>query len=259
MVRSVLDRPDILRVLFHPRRDYAPFVSTPAIRLIDVQVEPGLIVAGRLYPAEADSPAILFFHGNGEIAADYDQIAPLYARIGITLLVMDYRGYGRSGGGPRAENLLQDARYVYRKLAEIWAQNGLSPESTYVMGRSLGSAAAIEVALRAGKELAGLIIESGFADTFALLRRLGAYIEDADDVNDGFGNLAKIGQVDIPTLILHGERDVLIPPEDGRQLYTSSAAADKRLELIPGAGHNDIMMVGMRQYFQAIERYVFGN
>jgi alpha-beta hydrolase superfamily lysophospholipase len=76
-----------------------------------VEVEPGIVLGGRLYPAAPDSPAILFFHGNGEIAEDYDDIAPLYIQMGITLLVMDYRGYGTSG--LTASHLLSDAVAVF--------------------------------------------------------------------------------------------------------------------------------------------------
>ena len=136
-----------------------------------VEVEPGVNVGGRLYPATDEAPAILYFHGNGEIAADYDGIAPLYTRLGITLLVMDYRGYGRSDGTPTAGNLLADAVATFDAVGHIFEKNDLTPARLYVMGRSLGSAAAIEVALHAGEQLAGLIVESGFSDTFALLAR----------------------------------------------------------------------------------------
>lgn len=251
----MLDHPEVLKVLFHPQRIFGPSFSTPDIRLIDVQVEPGIIVGGRLYPASATAPTILYFHGNGEIAANYDEIATLYTQLGITLLVMDYRAYGRSGGQPTGYNLLSDARAAFDALGGILEANGLNPPRLYVMGRSLGSAAAIEVARHAGQALAGLIIESGFADTFALLERLGARIEGGDEARHGFGNLDKIGELETPTLVIHGQRDVLIPPQEGKALFERCGANDKQLVLIPGGHHNDLMMVGMRKYFQAIERF----
>src|SRR5512137_841434 len=98
MTQPLLDRPEVSQVLFYPRRTYG-LASTPGgARSIGVEVEPGIVLGGRLYPAAPDAPAILFFHGNGEIAEDYDDIAPMYTQLGITLLVMDYRGYGTSGG-----------------------------------------------------------------------------------------------------------------------------------------------------------------
>jgi fermentation-respiration switch protein FrsA (DUF1100 family) len=124
------------------------------------------------------------------------------------------------------------------------------------MGRSLESAAAIEVALHAGERLAGLIVESGFADTFALLARLGVEVQGADEERDGFGNAAKMARVTVPTLIIHGQADVLIPAADGQKLYNRCAAPHRRVLLIPGAGHNDLMMVGMAEYFDAIWAFV---
>ena len=259
---NMLDHPEVLQVLFHPRREGIRVLRPFDGRQIGVKVEPGLTVGGRLYPAGPKSPAILYFHGNGEIAADYDDVAPLYTRIGITLLVMDYRGYGRSDGTPTAHNLLVDAVTVFDAVRAIFEDNGLAPVQLFVMGRSLGSAAAIEVALHAGGQLGGLIVESGFANTFALLARLGVRIHTVDGLDedrDGFGNPAKMARVTTRAMMIHGQADVLIPASDGQELYRRCAAADKHLVLIPGAGHNNLMMVGMSQYFEAIRTFVFGE
>lgn len=212
-----------------------------------------------MYRADPNAPAILYWHGNGEIAADYDAIGPTYAQMGITLLVVDYRGYGTSDGSPTCGNLLTDAIAAFELAEEILEDHGVAPSRLYVMGRSLGSAAAIEVAVHAGGQLAGMIVESGFADTFALLARLGVRVEGATEVGDGFGNAAKMGLISIPTLIIHGQKDVLIPATDGQELYRQSAVQDKRLVLIPAAGHNDLMLVGKAQYFEAIRTFVLAD
>lgn len=220
---------------------------------------PAVMVGGRLYPAGRDAPAILYYHGNGEIAADYDSIGPLFVMLGITLLVVDYRGYGRSDGVPTAADLLADAMTVFDAAGGVLGANGLVPSRLYVMGRSLGSAAAIEVALHVGEQLGGLIIESGFADTFALLARLGVFVRGADEERDGFGNAVKMERVTARTVVVHGQEDVLIPASDGRELYRRCAALDKRLVLIPGAGHNDMLMIGTARYFDAIRTFVYGR
>jgi len=255
---NLLDQPEVLRVLFYPRRDLLAS-PPPGVRPVAVEVAPGVTVGGRLYSADPEAPAILYYHGNGEIAADYDGgIAPLYTQMGITLLVMDYRGYGRSDGTPTARNLLADAVAVFDAVGTVFEDNGLAPAQLYAMGRSLGSAAAIEVALHGEEQLAGLIIESGFADTFALLARMGVRVRGADEERDGFGNPAKMERIATRTLVIHGQADVLIPALDGQELYHCCAAPDKRLVLIPGAGHNDLMMVGMSQYFGAVRTFVYG-
>jgi len=166
---DILDRPEVTRQLFHPRREYSIGFSTPEVRQINIPVEPDVNLGGRLYPAGVDDPAVLFFHGNGEIASDYDHIAPHFTQIGVSLFVVDYRGYGRSDGRPLATTLLSDAVKVYHSTPGILAENNLKPPKTFIMGRSLGSAAAIEIAVQAGAEINGLIIESGFSSTFDLL------------------------------------------------------------------------------------------
>ena len=224
-----------------------------------MEVEPGIVLGGRLYPVAPDSPAILFFHGNGEIAEDYDDVDSMYTQLGITLLVMDYRGYGTSGGTPTASHLLSDAVVVFEATGHVLNENGLAPARLYVMGRSLGSAAAIEIAAHADERLAGLIIESGFANTIALLARLGLQVRGADEERDGFGNAAKMSRISLPVLIIHGQQDVLIPASDAHELHRRCASPDKQLVLIPGAGHNDLMMVGKSQYMEAIRIFVEGE
>jgi alpha-beta hydrolase superfamily lysophospholipase len=255
MTDYTLDHPAILRVLFHPRRELGFGVSSTRVQPVSVEVEPGISVGGRLYAAGDSAPVILYFHGNGEIAADYDDIAPMYTKMGITLLVMDYRGYGRSDGTPTGSNLLADAAVIFEASEGILAEHDLSPAQVYVMGRSLGSASAIQVASHAGNQLSGLIVESGFAGTFALVARLGGPAIQANDAEQGFGNAYKISQITIPTLIIHGKADYLIPASEGETLYHRSAAADKQLVLIPDAGHNDLMWVGMEKYFGAIDQF----
>jgi len=259
MAQSLLDRPEVSQVLFYPRRAYGLALASGGARSIEVEVEPGIVLGGQLYPATPDAPAILFFHGNGEIAEDYDDIAPMYTQLGITLLVMDYRGYGTSGGAPTASYLLSDAVAVFQAMGRVLHENSLAPARLYVMGRSLGSAAAIEIAARADELLAGLIVESGFANTFALLARLGLQVRGADEERDGFGNPDKISRITLPVLIIHGQDDVLIPATDAHELHRRCASPDKQLVLIPRAGHNDLMMVGMKVYMEAIRHFIRGD
>ena len=258
MTQLLLDQAKVSQVLFYPRRTYLAS-SFPGALSIGIQVEPGIVLGGQLYPAAPDSPAILFFHGNGEIAEDYDDIAPMYTQLGITLLVMDYRGYGTSGGVPTASHLLSDAVSVFEAMGRLLNENGLAPTRLYVMGRSLGSAAAIEIAARADERLAGLIVESGFANTFALLARLGLQVRGADEERDGFGNAVKMSRITLPVLIIHGQDDVLIPASDAHELHRRCASPDKQLVLIPRAGHNDLMMVGLTPYMQAIRQFIQGE
>ncbi len=259
---EILDQPEIAGVLFHPRRDFGLQGAPVGSRSVRVAVDGELSVGGCIFAAAADNPVIVYFHGNGEIAADYASIAEFYTRLGLTLFVFDYRGYGSSDGMPSASALLTDATTCFTKTGQVLAEAGIAATGPlFLMGRSLGSAAALEVAANPDlrDQVAGLIIESGFADTFALIERLGLIrIPNVDEAHDGFANEQKIASVTVPTLILHGERDTIIPVEEGRALYEASASSSKRLLTVPGAGHNDIMMVGHQTYFGSIAEFCGG-
>ena len=252
--RNEMDRPDVLAVVFHPRPD----MSAPdPEREVVFRVDGGVVLGGRLETAGRHAPLILFFHGNGEIASDYADIAPVYARLGLSFLVVDYRGYGRSSGSPTVSNLLEDARRVWSELPAFLEERDLKPSALYAMGRSLGSASALEIALTAGDRLAGLIVESGFAFGAELVARLGGpRLVKEDDGRVGLGHLVKIEQIAAPTLIIHGEADWIIPVEDARALHAHSGAARKWLVTVPGAGHNDLLWVGRDTYFKAIADFV---
>ncbi|MCE9614697.1 MAG: lysophospholipase [Lentisphaerae bacterium] len=249
-----IDHPAILQIVFHPRPDESAPDPQHDIRL---PVGDGVTLGGRLHPAaDVRAPLVLFFHGNGEIAADYDDIAPMYNRLGLSFLVVDYRGYGRSGGTPTLSNLVSDARMVWDALPNLLVDRGMQPSRTYVMGRSLGSASALEIGVHAGPAIAGLILESGFAYEMELITRLGGpAFAMPDDGRQGLGHLTKIEAIRRPTLILHGEDDWIIPVKDARALHHHSGAATKRLVTVPGAGHNDLLYVGAREYFSAIRDF----
>jgi pimeloyl-ACP methyl ester carboxylesterase len=134
-----LDRPEVVRVLFYPRRE-PPNRPTPLrVRRVSFPVADGIEIHGRLHRAKLDGPTILLFHGNGEIAADYDGISPLYSEWGINLLVVDYRGYGNSDGQPNASHLLADAVAVFNQVSPLLVAHGLRARPLFIMGRSLGS------------------------------------------------------------------------------------------------------------------------
>ena len=253
---TILDRQDVLSVLFHPRRALQPSGDTASTRTVRIPVAADVALAARLHITGPRAPLILLLHGNGEIAADYDPLAPVYVRIGLSLLVVDYRGYGGSDGKPTSSTLLGDAVAVFDELPELMARHALSPSHVFVMGRSLGSAPAIEIAAQPDRAIAGLIIESGFAHTFPLIERLGGPTLVGREADDGFANLAKIAQVNMPTLIIHGESDRIIPVADGQALHARCGAEHKRLLTIPHAGHNDLLAVDPQAYFQAIRSFV---
>jgi alpha-beta hydrolase superfamily lysophospholipase len=251
---SLFDRPEIAQYIFYPRRDPAP---PAAGMLYPVAMEKEVSIVCRLYPAPKGIATILYFHGNGETAGDYDLISTLYTNLGISLFVADYRGYGLSSGTPSFSHIIRDALPIFARLKEILVARG-DAKAIFVMGRSLGSAPAIEVASQSPEAVAGLIIESGFSDAFRLLGFIGLPV-DIPPQGEGFPNGAKMRGIHLPTLLIHGAEDHLIPLSEAEELYRLCGAEAKQLVVIPQADHNTLMMVGRRQYFHAIEEFIRQN
>ena len=255
----LLDHPDIAGYLFHPRKDPGAKLPPNGLELWTPVAE-SVSVNTRLHLTDADRPHLLFFHGNGEIASDYDDIGPVYNQFGLNFLVSDYRGYGTSEGEPSASAMLADAHGVFSHIRR-WMEENRRSGPLWVMGRSLGSAPALELAGHYPEACQGLIIESGFAYTLDLLSRIGvptgAYQNEPGTESDVDRiNIDKIARYAGPTLIIHAEQDGIIPLAHGKALYQASAAAVKDLQVIAGADHNTIFLIAGKSYFTLISRFI---
>ncbi len=250
-----MDSPEVLAVAFHPRRE--PRTGQAGFDVLEIPVSPGVSVGGRFYGGASDGPTILFFHGNGEIVADYHDVAQVIKGQGINFMPVDYRGYGLSTGTPTISNMLADAGTVY-DFARAWLRERGYGGRFIVMGRSLGSAPALHLVAAHGPDVDALIIDSGFAHIVPLLNRLGASVP-LDAVDHGVGQLANMKAYEGPALIIHGTHDMIIPIGDAEDLKRASGHRDTRLVRIEGAGHNNIMAVAFREYFDAVARVAHGS
>jgi hypothetical protein len=250
---SLLDQPVVLNFIFYPRKDF----SDPPRNAFDlsVQVDPRVAISCRFYLSDSKWPWILYFHGNGEVVSDYDEIAPFYHQIRVNLVVADYRGYGASGGVPTLSDLVRDSHALLRAVKEELTRRTYR-QDLWVMGRSLGSISALELAYQFPDRMKGLIIESGASSVVRVFRHLGipARGVDLDKIDLEYQKM--IEKISLPALILHGERDTLIPLEEGKHLHKYLGSERKELVIIPSATHNDIMFVGLRKYFEAIQRFI---
>ena len=249
---EILDRPEVLTRLFHPRPEFGAKTASAKSMDVMIPVEEGVGVGARFHMDSSFFPNILFFHGNGEIVADYDPLAPMYHQLGANLLAVDYRGYGKSDGAPSVSGMMKDCRVIFDYVKSYLADKGFTGP-VIVMGRSLGSASALELASCRSDEIHGLIIESGFAHAEPLLRLLGVDCRAIGFSEEkGFNNLDKIQQFFNPTLVIHAELDHIIPYSDGRDLYAASPATEKKMVRIHGANHNNIFQLGITDYVEAI-------
>lgn len=261
---SVLDRPEVLRFLFHPRSELpgatfqaaAPENAMALPKDILIPVKDDVAIGARFHMAEKSGASILFFHGNGEIVADYDELGPIYNQMGANFLAVDYRGYGRSTGKPTVTAMMRDCHVIF-EFVQNWLRQNNYPGPVILMGRSLGSASVLELAAACGDSIDGLIVESGFAFAAPLLQLLGIDLEALGFKEEkGFRNIDKIRNFNKPTLIIHAEFDHIIPFSDGAALYNACSSPDKTLLKIPGANHNDIFMRGLQEYLAAVKKLV---
>jgi fermentation-respiration switch protein FrsA (DUF1100 family) len=252
---AALDHPMISRFLFHPRK--APFMQgTTGIKEVVVDLKDGAAIGCRLHLGKKENPNIIFFHGNGEIAHDYDPIGTEYLSHGINFIIADYRGYGISTGEPSVSAMLSDAYTVFDQISKILAENGHTGP-IWVMGRSLGSAPAIEVAANRTGRISGLIVESGFAGVGDLLARLGILNAiPGIDRRMFFSNAENIRNFHSPVLIIHAADDDIIPLDHGKELYASAPASRKALWIVDGADHNNIFDIAGSAYFKYIKNFI---
>jgi len=250
---SALDRPEVSRYLFHPRTENIAVHGMDPEQDIFIPVDAGVNIGACFYTTTPSAPNILFFHGNGEIVGDYHDAGQMYNRMGINFLPVDYRGYGRSDGTPTVTSMMKDCHIIF-EFTKNWLKQRNFTGPLIVMGRSLGSASALELAHHYKNEIDALIIESGFAFAGPLLRLLGidSHVIGFEEQH-GFGNIDKIINFTNQVLIIHAQYDHIIPFTDGQALFNACKSSNKKLLEIKGANHNDIMYVGLSDYMTAIK------
>ena len=252
---AFLDAPEVSALLFHPRRCEA----ANGLESTETRAGDGATLGGLWLERPRTDDILLFFHGNGETAADWAGTAVRYAAaLDASVWICDYRGYGASGGEPSYGAMLADAEAVFAALAGREAARGRPFRRRYVFGRSIGSAPAIHLAWRFLDLVDALVVDSGFARATELVgrfRELHGLPGGAPAAPAGFSdNVDKLRTCRMPTLLLHGAADTLIPPAAARENVSASPAAWKRLVEIPGAGHNDLLFRALEGdlYFGAL-------
>lgn len=222
----------------------------------------GTALTGWYLPAARPWLALLYSHGNAGDIRDWVHAAPPFLTEGISLLMWDYRGFGRSGGVPSEEGLFLDGTAAWAWLRERAAADGLP---FAMLGKSLGSAMAIHTAATSVAPLA-LVLDSAFTSMREIVTRLAPMVpwEQAAVPVDGgltigpaipplFESLDKVPQIQCPTLVIHGGRDMLVPLEQGQRIY-DALAGPRQMKVIPAAGHNDISVYP--EYMAAIVEFL---
>jgi uncharacterized protein len=214
------------------------------------QAADGTQLHGWYVPKANARAAVLFCHGNGgNITHRIDTMQMLNRRCGVSLLMFDYRGYGRSQGKPNETGILSDARAARAWLA---AREKIPEADVVLMGESLGGAVAVDLAARDGAR--ALVLES----TFSSLPDVAGYHYPVLPVHwlmrSRFDSAVKIADYRGPLLAAHGDADTIVPLEFGRRLF-DAAKEPKRFLLLPGHDHNDPMPP---EFYDAVAGFLDG-
>jgi len=215
-----------------------------------IQVTEEVRVFGWFVDAGPKKPVLLWCHGNaGNIAHRLENLFDLY-RGGLSVFLFDYRGYGKSTGSPSESGLYADALASYEYLMR---KRGVVPERLVIFGRSLGAAVAGEVATQ--RAAAGLILESAFPSMQSMADEHYLGLPANWFVDAEYNLSQKLSNIAVPTCIIHGEYDRIVPIALGRQVY-ESARHPKTWYMVPRAGHNDVPYLGGRSYYRQIFSFI---
>jgi hypothetical protein len=239
-----LDDPQVRQRVFYPRRG-----GKPPTRVVDVgEARLGCFLSRR----DPEAGLLLHFHGNGELAAEYaTEYGSWFEELGVNVCFAEYRGYGASTGEPDLVGMLGDGERIVSDL-------GIPPERIVVFGRSLGSLYAIELARRL-PTLAGLILESGIADTVDLLRLFFPGLREPQleaEAAVRFPLEAALRAYSGPVLVLHAVKDDLIEPSHGQRLHAWAGGTDKQLVLFDRGDHNSIYFANARRYEHEVRAFL---
>lgn len=255
MVGALARHTDVLDryFIYFPSRELDATPGDAGMEFDDVEFRSsdGVSLHGWFVPGDGDV-TMIWFHGNGgNISHRLGNMVEINRRLGLNIFIFDYRGYGKSGGSPTEAGTYMDAEAA---IAYVRSRADVDPEKIVYFGRSLGCAVASEAAL--ARRPRALICESGFTSIGAIARSAYPFLPGIQIlVTTKYDTLSKIARVSTPVMILHGDRDDIVPFSMGEELF-EAASAPKRFYAIRGAGHNDTYLVGGGAYFEAMGAFI---
>jgi uncharacterized protein len=239
------------RLIYFPSPGPVPSATAvlPGGRDVVLDTEDGIRLGAWYFPA-GSGPAVLVCNGNGGDRSLRAALAVALHRMGLSVLLFDYRGYGGNPGRPSEDGLAADARAAQTWLAE---QPEVDPSRIAYFGESLGAAVAVGLAVQ--RPPAALVLRSPFTSLPDVGEVHYPWLPVRRLLLDRYPSIDRIGSLIVPLLVIAGERDDIVPAVLSRRLY-DAAAEPKRFLLVPGAGHNDRELLDGRQMLAEIERFL---
>ena len=220
-----------------------------AYEAVRLDTADGEALAGWFIPAPAARGTLLYLHGNGgNMGHRLDPIA-VFHRLGLNILIIDYRGYGVSSGKPSEQGTYQDALAAWNYLTQ---QKHIGPERIVLFGESLGGSIAAWLAAR--HPPAGLVLYASFTSVLEMAQALYPIFPASLLARYRYDTRAALASVNCPVLILHSPEDEIIPFSDGRALL-AAAHEPKRLVELRG-GHNDALLVSEETYAREVGAFL---
>ena len=243
-------------MVYFPERKLSTTPANVGLAFEDVSLTAadGTKLRGWHVPGESRT-TLLWLHGNaGNISHRVDNIAMLVRNTGLGVFIIDYRGYGRSEGRPSEKGLYMDAEAAFEHMT---SDLGLDPEEDIVLfGRSLGVGVAVEMATR--HRVRSVVVESGFTSVREMSKSSGMGVLSIlllPLIDARYDSLSKIESALSPVMVIHGDRDEIVPFEMAEKLF-AAASEPKRFYPIPGASHNDTYVAGGEAYFDALREFI---
>lgn len=220
----------------------------PGMERVTFPTEDGLSLAAWFVPAEEVDMGwtIVVFHGNAGNRADRTALAEALAGRGIAVLLVDYRGYGGNPGSPSESGLAADARAA---VGYVGSRSDVDPSRVAYFGESLGAAVAVSLAEQLPP--AALLLRSPFTSLADAASTHYPLLPMSLLLWDEYPNLETIASINVPTLIVAGSADSIVPVEQSRALF-AAAPGPKRLVVIDGADHNDLALTAGEELVDAI-------
>ncbi len=262
-MEKTMDHPALNGFLFYPRTlrpDQMPRDKNGSVH--SILSGSGEKISAYLYQPLPEAPIILMFHGNGEVITDYAfDFSGLSERLGANIGMVDYRGYGLSEGEPSLSKILEDGRAAWKYFTETCGMDG---KKILLLGRSMGSIPAIDIASRAGDELMGLVVESGIADFDRWIERLEPVLAQVGvdvaalkrDLRSNLDHKSKIQAVTRPMLIIHTEGDNIVPSGNARDLCEWAGEDKAELKIFPEGDHNTILVYNLDEYMELVKKFM---
>lgn len=236
---------------FYPVRDVqaSPLQWGLPYEEVTLRTEDGLQLHGWFLPAPKATRTLLFFHGNGGNISHRGESLAIFHRLGLNVLIFDYRGYGNSEGEPGEEGLYRDAAAAWRYLTE---QRGVAAGQIIIFGRSLGGAVAAQLATQV--KPAALILESTFTSARAMATELFPLLSRVLLLRYDFNTLQRIAAIPCPLYLAHSREDEIIPYRFGQQLYAATPQP-KRFFTMRG-GHNGGFLRSQPDYEAGLKAFL---